>query len=287
MVRGLDGLRPALSDFLLQGTASARSQARGDLLFGAGLMAAAIVTSLLVLLSTSRSIVVPLRRFEHALERLRGGSREVPPVEVRGPAEIAAVSYAFRDILADVALLEAQAVAIAAGDLLDPVLAQTATMPIGRSLQQLASTLSRMGAQLKAREETAKAVLETAADAIWTIDSDALVRSANRATEDLLGWPASDVVGAHFGSLLATEGDMVVFELLRQQGSVRSEVQLRRANGTTIPALVSAAVTYFEGNLMVTVVARDISERKELEGRLAHQATHDTLTGLANRGAAI
>ncbi|MEO5837856.1 MAG: GGDEF domain-containing protein, partial [Acidimicrobiales bacterium] len=42
-----------------------------------------------------------------------------------------------------------------------------------------------------------------------------------------------------------------------------------------------------EGNLMVTVVARDISERKELEGRLAHQATHDTLTGLANRGAAI
>ena len=38
---------------------------------------------------------------------------------------------------------------------------------------------------------------------------------------------------------------------------------------------------------MVTVVARDITERKELEGRLAHQATHDTLTGLANRGAAI
>ena len=46
-------------------------------------------------------------------------------------------------------------------------------------------------------------------------------------------------------------------------------------------------MTYFEGDLMVTVVARDITERKELEGRLAHQATHDTLTGLANRGAAI
>ena len=168
--------------------------------------------------------------------QLRGGTRDVPSVELRGPAEIAAAGHAFRDLVDEVRLVEAQAAAIGAGDLLNPILAQAAEMPIGHSLQQSVRTLSSMSAQLKSREETAKAVLETAADAIWTIDGDALIRSANRATEDLLGWPASEVVGAHFGSLLATEADMVVFELLRQQGSVRSEVQLRRANGTSIPA---------------------------------------------------
>ena len=214
VVRQTDDFRPVLSQFLLQGAESARSQARDDLVFAAGLMAAALASSVLVLLSTNRAIVLPLRRLEKALRALRGGTRDVPSVELRGPAEIAAAGHAFRDLVDEVRLVEAQAAAIGAGDLLNPILAQAAEMPIGHSLQQSVRTLSSMSAQLKSREETAKAVLETAADAIWTIDGDALIRSANRATEDLLGWPASEVVGAHFGSLLATEADMVVFELL-------------------------------------------------------------------------
>lgn len=287
VVLGVDAFRPTLDDFLMHAVTAQRADARRVMQVGAVLVAVAFVCSLLLLLSANRAIVIPLRRLEAALAKLRGGASGVPVVDVGGTSEIAAAGYAFRDLVGEVALVEAQAAAIGAGDLQNPVLAETTAMSIGRSLRQSVQTLSTMSAQLRSREETAKSVLETAADAIWTIDGDALIRSANRATEDLLGWPASEVMGAHFGSLLATEADMVVFELLRQQGSVRSEVQLRRANGTTMPALVSAAVTYFEGNLMVTVVARDIAERKELEGRLAHQATHDTLTGLANRGAAI
>ena len=266
VVGSLDAFRPILSAFMLERVDAARAQARRDMLFGAGLVAVTLGASALMLLSTNRAIAVPLRRLENALAKLRTGTSDLPTVELHGPAEVAAAGSAFRDLVADVALVEAQAAAIGAGDLLNPVLAQKSEMPIAQSLQQSVRTLSSLAAQLKSREETTKAVLETAADAIWTIDGDAHICSANRATEDLLGWRSSEVVGAHFGSLLASEDDMVVFELLRQQGSVRSEVQLRRANGTTIPALVSAAVTYFEGELMVTVVARDITERKELEG---------------------
>ena len=143
---------------------------------------------------------------------LRGGTSDLPSVDLGGTAEIAAAGHAFADLVDDVRLVEAQAAAIGAGDLLNPILAQPAEMPIGQLVAAIGRALSSMSAQLKSREETAKAVLDTAADAIWTIDGDALIRSANRATEDLLGWRASDVVGARFGSLLASEGDMVVFE---------------------------------------------------------------------------
>ena len=286
-VRALDGFRLVLQAQLLEEVSTTRAQAENDQLIMATLLGVAVLCSVTVLVSTNRAIATPLRWLEQTLTGLRSGSRDAAPGEVSGPAELAAAEYALRDLVDEVALVEAQAAAINAGELASPVLAQSGEMAIGQSLQKSVRQLRTMNAQLKSREETARAILETAADAIWTIDGDALIRSANRATEDLLGWRAVDVVGAHFGSLLASEADMVVFELLRQQGSVRSEVQLRCANGTTLPALVSASVSYFEGDLMVTVVARDITERKELEGRLAHQATHDTLTGLANRGAAI
>ena len=286
-VSALDGFRLVLQAHLLDQASTARSDAETDQLVVAALLGVAILCSFAVLVSTSRAIATPLRWLEQTLTGLRSGTRGAAPGEVVGPAEIAAAEYALRDLVDEVALVEAQAAAIGAGELADPVLSQSGEMSIGQSLQRSVQALRSMNAQLKTREETARAILETAADAIWTIDGDALIRSANRATEDLLGWRAVDVVGAHFGSLLASETDMVVFELLRQQGSVRSEVQLRCANGTTLPALMSASVSYIEGDFMVTVVARDITERKELEGRLAHQATHDALTGLANRGAAI
>ena len=95
------------------------------------------------------------------------------------------------------------------------------------------------------------------------------------------------MIGKPLSFLLAAQDDMIVFELLRQQGSVRREVELMRRDGFALPALISAAVAAFDGEMLMTVVARDITERKELEGRLAHQASHDTLTGLSNRPAAV
>ena len=163
VIRQIDAFRPVLSEFLLRDAASARSQARDDLQFAAGLMAAALVASVLVLLSTNRAIAIPLRRLERALTMLRGGTSDLPSVDLGGTAEIAAAGYAFADLVDEVRLVEAQAAAIGAGDLLNPILAQPAEMSIGHSLQQSVRALSSMSAQLKSREETAKAVLDTAA----------------------------------------------------------------------------------------------------------------------------
>jgi diguanylate cyclase (GGDEF)-like protein/PAS domain S-box-containing protein len=72
---------------------------------------------------------------------------------------------------------------------------------------------------------------------------------------------------------------------LERDGMWGGEIALQRGDGTLVP--VSAQLlahhddtgefAYFSG------ILRDISDRKEFEEQLAHQATHDPLTGLPNR----
>ena len=57
----------------------------------------------------------------------------------------------------------------------------------------------------------------------------------------------------------------------------------RRKDGTTFPVEVGVGSIDYGGKRMVFASARDITERKELEKRLSHQAFHDSLTGLPNR----
>ena len=56
-----------------------------------------------------------------------------------------------------------------------------------------------------------------------------------------------------------------------------------RKDGSALPLDVSLASTSVGGNELFTVIARDATIRKLHEDQLEHQATHDPLTGLANR----
>lgn len=57
----------------------------------------------------------------------------------------------------------------------------------------------------------------------------------------------------------------------------------RRKDGTSFPVEVGVGSIDYGGRRLVFASARDITERKELEKRLSHQAFHDSLTGLPNR----
>src|SRR4029453_11759304 len=56
-----------------------------------------------------------------------------------------------------------------------------------------------------------------------------------------------------------------------------------RKDTTTVPVDVSLTSPAVGGNEIFTVIARDATVRKLHEDQLEHQATHDVLTGLANR----
>jgi diguanylate cyclase (GGDEF)-like protein/PAS domain S-box-containing protein len=61
------------------------------------------------------------------------------------------------------------------------------------------------------------------------------------------------------------------------------ENEHRRKDGATFPVEVGIGSIEYGGRRLILASCRDITERKELEERLAHQASHDPLTGLPNR----
>ncbi|HYD79925.1 MAG TPA: EAL domain-containing protein [Paucimonas sp.] len=65
--------------------------------------------------------------------------------------------------------------------------------------------------------------------------------------------------------------------------SITTEEQAICLDGTIVDIAVSRIAFTYRNKPAIQVVARDISERKRLEMQLCYLASHDTLTGLANR----
>jgi GGDEF domain-containing protein len=76
-----------------------------------------------------------------------------------------------------------------------------------------------------------------------------------------------------------------VIPYVREHHSWRGETVLQIAEGDVLPvSLVVLARHNPQGELEdLSIIARDISERKRFEAELQHRATHDMLTSLPNR----
>lgn len=135
-------------------------------------------------------------------------------------------------------------------------------------------------AALTAERARAHAVLETAVDAILTIDARGTVQSANPATERLFGYPVSDLIGSNVNMLMASpyreEHDEYLAHYLRTGErkiiGIGREVEGRHRDGTSIP--IDLAVSEFEvgGRQFFTGLIRDLRDRKRAEATLRDSA---------------
>jgi diguanylate cyclase (GGDEF)-like protein/PAS domain S-box-containing protein len=132
------------------------------------------------------------------------------------------------------------------------------------------------------RDVRTRAIVDQAADAILTIDLDGTVESINPAAERMFGGRADELVGRNVGELMAPAAHAGTGAVLTGVRLGR-EVVGQRVDGTTFPLELSVTEVELGDRTISTVVARDITERKAFERRLAHQGTHDALTGLPNR----
>jgi diguanylate cyclase (GGDEF)-like protein/PAS domain S-box-containing protein len=69
--------------------------------------------------------------------------------------------------------------------------------------------------------------------------------------------------------------------------SERIETIATRIDGSRFEISLRCLPMSYDGKAAMQVVARDISDRKRLEKELAHQAAHDSLTGVSNRRSLI
>ena len=164
-------------------------------------------------------------------------------------------------------------------------LVRTVAGAIGQAIDR-----GRIGSRLSATEARYRSVVEAASDAILTVGTGGVVGTFSGAAEQMFGYDADQVVGRSAIELVApAERDRVVDRLREWVGehAVIDRASLtftaRRKDGFEFPAELTIGRMELPEGARYTVVIRDVSEHKALEDELLDRATHDPLTGLANR----
>lgn len=143
-------------------------------------------------------------------------------------------------------------------------------------------------------KERAQVTLHSIGDAVITTDADGIIDYLNPMAEQLTGWtneaaqglPLMEVFNA-IHELERTPLENPVEKCLREQRiiSLAQRTALIRRDGTEFSIEDSAAPIHDrEGNIIGAVlVFHDVSQARMMAYQLAHQASHDDLTGLVNR----
>jgi PAS domain S-box-containing protein len=121
-------------------------------------------------------------------------------------------------------------------------------------------------------------ILNSADDAIVSVDDEGSILLFNRGAERIFGRLADDVLGRPLAETLALSvvngADREPFDLkIDRDGPApgqRRQIVGRREDGTEFPAEVSISHIDIEGGSIRTVILRDVSERHRLETQLLH-----------------
>jgi diguanylate cyclase (GGDEF)-like protein/PAS domain S-box-containing protein len=135
-------------------------------------------------------------------------------------------------------------------------------------------------------EERFSALVEHAPDVVTVLDTDGRVVYASPSGERILGFVA---IGTSVFDIIHAEERVAVRQrfaaLLQEKGGLeRMQVRVRQTDGNYRWFDLTASNQLHNAALDGVVInARDITDSREMQDRLAHDAHHDPLTGLPNR----
>jgi diguanylate cyclase (GGDEF)-like protein/PAS domain S-box-containing protein len=150
--------------------------------------------------------------------------------------------------------------------------------------------------ELFSEKELAQVTLASIGDGVLATDHESRIKYMNSAAENLTGWPASEALGRLLTQVfrLLEEGsdggaEALVRRCLEEGESVRllEHITLERRDGRRYAIESTCApIRHVDGRIVGTVIVfQDVSDKRLMALQLAHQATHDELTGLLNRQA--
>jgi PAS domain S-box-containing protein len=134
--------------------------------------------------------------------------------------------------------------------------------------------VAKRTAQLAASESHTRLILESTADGLYGLDTEARISFVNPAAGRMLGYGAESLVGHHARSLIYRRpGDVLCVDdfpgaLALSQGQVESESDhlYRHADGHALPVICAAHPMVRNGAIIGAVVSfLDITERKAME----------------------
>ena len=131
----------------------------------------------------------------------------------------------------------------------------------------------RAQAMIEEREARLRSVVETAPDAIITIDALGIVQSFSLAAERLFGYSAGEVIGRNVNMLMPSpyreQHDGYLHRYLRTGEKhiigIGREVEARKKDGTTFPMELAVGEVKLAGTHMFTGFIRDLTARARME----------------------
>ena len=143
----------------------------------------------------------------------------------------------------------------------------------GKELAEQAEKLKTVTETSAESEAYTRAILESAPDAIITIDAGGVVREFNPAAERIFGFESAEIIGRSLTRVMPPS-----YRLLHEQGLARYlnsgearilrqtvEVQGLRKDGTTFPLELTVDEIGGSNRQLFTAIARDITARKKME----------------------
>lgn len=157
-----------------------------------------------------------------------------------------------------------------------------------RSLEQ---DVRERTAHLRDSEARIRVILDSVDEAIITMNEQGAIETFNPAAETIFGHAITEMIGRHVSqlvpALIRVEHDDTHASSSRA-GESRllgggAEMVGVRKDGVHFPLEIKTKDLHTDTGRLFIVSARDISARKNFETQLQYQASHDALTGLANR----
>jgi len=169
-----------------------------------------------------------------------------------------------------------------------PVLHNVTITPVGElgsfcllHVADITSTAMREKVLRERQNARYDAVVDSAPDAIVTVDADGVIQWINKAAERGFGYASIEVVGRPVDALLGVDGLGHTLRTLLQGAALTQPVEIvgRRRNGQPIDLEVSASRWASQDRLFVTAILRDITARKISDRAL--RRLNDTLENIA------
>jgi diguanylate cyclase (GGDEF)-like protein/PAS domain S-box-containing protein len=132
--------------------------------------------------------------------------------------------------------------------------------------------------------ERFEALVHDGADVIAVVDGDERIVSMNAAVERVMGYRPTALIGGCYRELMHPDDLARLRVALGAGGEARAEVRVRHADGEW--HWHDMALRDMRGNRAVggwVVNHRDVTARRQAQEQLEYDASHDLLTGLANR----